>query len=477
MTVINQITGEIREIRPQPGPQEAFLASSADIVIYGGAAGGGKTWGLLVEPLRHVSVGGFGGVIFRRSYPQITNEGGLWDESEQIYPYLGGRPVRGDMEWRWANGFKMAFKHLQYDDTVKEWQGAQVPFIGWDQLEHFSKYQFFYMLSRNRSTCGVRPYQRATINPDADHWCAGFIQWWWDPETGYPIEERSGVIRWFIQINNQIHWADTQQELIDIYGDPALPADDPEQVQPISVTFIPAKLTDNQILMKKDPGYMAKLKAMSLVEQERLLRGNWKIKPTAGKVFNAGWFEIVDAVPSHGRRVRRWDFAASEVKMKATKAVDDPDFTASCHVQYTDGVYYILDATADQINPTAADMMVKNYAKQDGKRTRVRWEEEGGASGKRDSAHLVKLLDGWDARGVRPKGDKIVRMKGLAGQAFNGNVKLLRGPWNQRWLGQMHGVPDLPHDDEPDAASGAHWDLTHWDEVRLPPSRSTSEFA
>ena len=71
-------------IRPQPGPQEAFLASSADIAIYGGAAGGGKSWGLLLEGVRHVSNPEFGAVYFRRTMPQIKNEGGLWDESEKL---------------------------------------------------------------------------------------------------------------------------------------------------------------------------------------------------------------------------------------------------------------------------------------------------------------------------------------------------------------------------------------------------------
>src|SRR5688572_29150748 len=91
-------------IAPQPGPQTKFISSSADIVIYGGAAGGGKTWGLLLEPLRHIHNPRFGGVIFRRSYPEIENEGGLWDESETIYPFAGGKPIKGRMEWQWPSG-------------------------------------------------------------------------------------------------------------------------------------------------------------------------------------------------------------------------------------------------------------------------------------------------------------------------------------------------------------------------------------
>src|SRR5690554_534113 len=71
---------------PQAGPQEQFLKSKADIAIYGGAAGGGKTWALLLEPLSHIANPGFGGVIFRRTTVQVRNEGGLWDESARMYP-------------------------------------------------------------------------------------------------------------------------------------------------------------------------------------------------------------------------------------------------------------------------------------------------------------------------------------------------------------------------------------------------------
>lgn len=158
------------EIRPQPGPQERFLASEADIAILGGAAGGGKSFGLLMESLRHIGNMHFGGVIFRRTSPQITNEGALWDEAGKLYPLLGAAPRIGSLQYEFPSGCSISFRHLQHEATVFDWQGAQVPFIGFDELTHFTKKQFFYMLSRNRSTCGVKPYIRATCNPDADSW-------------------------------------------------------------------------------------------------------------------------------------------------------------------------------------------------------------------------------------------------------------------------------------------------------------------
>src|SRR6516165_7277810 len=89
-------------ISPQPGPQTEFLQTAADIGIYGGAAGGGKTVGLILEPLRYVGrVPNFTAVFFRRTTPQITNPGGLWDESQNLYPRVGGTAHLGAGEWRW----------------------------------------------------------------------------------------------------------------------------------------------------------------------------------------------------------------------------------------------------------------------------------------------------------------------------------------------------------------------------------------
>src|SRR5436190_6797322 len=175
-------------ISAQPGPQTAFLQSPADICIYGGAAGGGKTAGLILEPLRHaIRVANFTAVFFRRSTPQITNPGGLWDESQKFHPRLGGAPHLGMREWRWPRGGKIKFSHLQFDSTVYDWQGAQITLICFDELTHFTARQFFYMVSRNRSTLW-----RAALHPDHQQpRRRQLLSWWIDPESGLPIPERA----------------------------------------------------------------------------------------------------------------------------------------------------------------------------------------------------------------------------------------------------------------------------------------------
>lgn len=327
--------------------------------------------------------------------------------------------------------------------------------ICFDELTHFSEKQFFYMLSRNRSTCGVQPYVRATTNPDADSWVAEFISWWIDPETGYAIPERSGVIRWFVRVNEVIEWADSPAELRARF--PHI-----KRLRPKSVTFIRSSVYDNKILLKKDPQYLANLLALPLVERERLLGGNWKIKVTAGKFINKDWFEIVgpDRLPEHGEgfEIRFWDFAATEKQI----AKPDPDYTAAVKLRYFKETWYVVDVLAFQGNPAEVEKKFYETTEADaraaeaaGVRYVVRWEEEGGSAGKRESFRMVRSLAGYDAKGVKVRKDKFARAKQLAVQCEHGNVKVLKGAFTPAFLTHMHGQPDLPHDDILDATSGA----------------------
>src|SRR5271165_7089022 len=381
-TARNAMRSSGEMISAQPGRQTEFLRSPADICVYGGAAGGGKTVGLILEPLRHVCrVANFTAVFFRRTTPQISNPGGLWDESQNFYPRLGGTPHLGMREWRWRRGGRIKFSHLQFDSTVYDWQGAQIALICFDELTHFTAHQFFYMVSRNRSTCGVKPYIRATCNPDADSWVADFLAWWIDPESGRPVPERAGVLRHYIRVAEKTIWADRPEELMQHLPRPeALPPGiDPPR--PISVTFIPATVFDNPILLQVNPEYFTWLLSLPLLERERLLGGNWKIRPAAGLYFN-----------------------------------------------------------------TAA---------QDGRRVCIGFGQDPGQAGKSQALHLVRALSAFTVRAAPESGDKLTRFGPFSSQCRAGNVKILRGPWNEELFRVLEGFPDLSHDDEVDACSGA----------------------
>lgn len=445
---------ELKRIGPQPGPQERFLSTPADIAIYGGAAGAGKTWALLLEPLRHVVTNPqFWTVIFRRTMPQVKNPGGLWDESEKLYPLSGAEPTSSVSEWNWPEGGSLKFAHLEHEKNKLDWQGSQIPLIMFDELTHFTESQFFYLVSRNRSMCGVRPYIRATTNPDADSWVARLIEWWIDQTTGFPIPERSGKVRWFIRLNDILLWADTKRELYEKYGNPNLPLDHEEQIQPKSLTFIAGKLTDNPELMKADPGYLANLKSLPMVEQARLLGGNWKIRPAAGLHFKREWVTIVDAVPANLEIVRYWDLAATE----HIPGKNDPDWTAGVKLgrDRDTGLYYWLDTVLVRKSSHGVKKELKDAADRDGVHVCIGLPQDPGQAGKSQASDLVLHLTGYSVRTRSERGDKIVRFGPFSAQCQAGNVRVLRGSWNEAAFTMLESFPDAAHDDVVDGCSGA----------------------
>lgn len=439
---------QINLLSPQAGPQEAFLSTTADIAIYGGAAGGGKSYGLLLEAIRNVDIPDFGAVIFRRQGTEIKKQGGLWDESLKLFPAMDGTPRETLMDWKFPTSgspARISFSHLEQERDKYTWQGSQIPLIEFDELTHFTKTQFFYMFSRNRSTCGVKPYIRATTNPDADSWVAELISWWINWDTGLPISERSGVIRYFIRRGEDLIWGDTPQELVDS-------VEGAELLEVKSITFISAILSDNKILMEKDPGYLANLKALSVVDRERLLGGNWKIRPSAGLYFQRSYFEIVDAAPADGEIVRHWDLASTEYD-----GTNDPDWTVGLRLKRDrSGMFYIEDVERDRKSPRGVEMMIMNRASQDGMLVKISLPQDPGQAGKAQVNYLTSKLAGYQVISERETGDKVTRASAASAQAQAQNIKLVRGPWNESFITELVNFPNPNgHDDQVDALSGA----------------------
>ena len=435
------------ELKAQPGPQTEFLRTKADIAFYGGAAGGGKSYALLLEPLRHLDNPRFGGVIFRRNSVQVRNEGGLWDESMAIYTQLGAHPREAFLEWTFSSGARLKFAHLENEKTVYDWQGSQVPFIGWDELTHFTYKQFIYMLSRNRSTSGVPGYVRATCNPDCDSWVREWVSWYLD-DAGYPIPERSGVLRWFVRVDDKMIWGNSREELVARYGPEALPK---------SFTFIPSKLQDNKILMEKDPAYLANLRSLSRVDRLRLEGGNWNVRASAGMVFQREWFPTVEAIPSGWvQGLRFWDRAAT----KPNESNRDPDWTRGLLLyKYPNGTYIVADLKSLRDTPGRVEDLVKNVASYDSQSVTIMSQQDPGSAGVAEAENFVRMLGGYDVRIMTTSKDKITRAKPVSAQAEVGNIMVLRAPWNNDFFTELENFPEGTHDDCVDVLSGAFNEL------------------
>lgn len=435
--------------RPQPGPQELFLRSSADITIYGGAAGGGKSYALLLEPLRHAGNPRFTALFLRQTSTQIRAPGGLWDESATIYPYLGAVAREDRLEWAFPSGATVKFAYLQHESDKYNYQGSQLGFLAFDELTHFSASQFFYMTSRSRSVSGVRPYVRATCNPDADSWVAAFIGWWIYQETGSPIPERAGVLRWFTRINERFIWGESAQEVEAqaraIMGDPTYDA------APKSLTFIPAKLDDNPALTNKDPGYRGYLLSLPLVERERLLGGNWKIRAVEGNVFRRAWFagRAVESTPRIATRVRYWDKAGTPGGGKFTCGV--------LMARTPDGLYFVEDVIHEQVGTMEREALILDTARADAAAYGAvdTWvEQEPGSGGKESAEGTIRRLSGFAIHAERVTGDKLTRAGPYSAQCEGGNVRLKLAPWNVGYLEELVHCPGK-FMDQVDASSGA----------------------
>lgn len=333
-------------LAPQPGPQTRFMQTPADICVFGGHAFGGKTYALLLDLARWYQLPEYRGVIFRRTGPEIMQEGGLWDESQNIYPLLGGRSKTSERLWRFPSGAAIAMKSCQYVEDAISYKGLQADVIDFDQLEDFDPKQFWYLISRNRGSSGVRPYIRATANPQPG-WLADFLAWWIDPNTGYAIPERDGVIRWMVRLNDQLYWGDSRQEMLDRW-----PEMDPKELRPLSVTFIRSRAEDNPIGLAKNPGYFATINAMRHVDKERLGRGNWLIRDDDGAEFPAERFLDIYA--------EKWPdkFLMTQIAIDAAKGVKNGDFSAIIFGGLHNGIIYV-DAIVERM--PVADLLEQAF--------------------------------------------------------------------------------------------------------------------
>lgn len=451
-----------KEIAPQKGPQFDFLASSADITIYGGAAGGGKTCGMLIDALRFKNEQDFGAVFFRQHHNQIFSQGGLWDESMKMYGQVkNASPQLGRSRWVFRNKAgrevsKISFAHIERDQDLMKWQGSQICGIYFDELTHFTEKTFFYMLSRNRSLCGINPYVRASCNPDADSWVAKFIEWWIDQDTGYPIKERSGKIRYMIRREEQLHWSDTKEELIELFN-----LETPEEIGEVkSVTFIASTIYDNQILLKMNPSYLANLKALPLVERERLLSGNWKIKPAAGLYFKRSQVRhILDAPPLDVVSwARAWDLAAT-----SEDEGGEPAYTAGVLMgKRRDGTYVIADVINVRMAANDVRQLIRHTAETDRAKFKVvhiRLPKDPGQAGKDQAQNYIKFLSGFAVKAVAETGSKEARAEPVAAQWQAGNFDIVYGAWNEMYLDQLESFPMSRFKDMVDATSAAFREL------------------
>ena len=230
--------------QPNDGPQTEFLAAPEKDVLYGGAAGGGKSYAMLVDPLRFCHRPAHRALILRRTMPELRE---LIDKSRELYPqaFPGAKFREVEKVWNFPSGAKIEFGFLERDADVYRYQGQSYSWIGFDEITHLpTEFGWNYLSSRLRTTDSeIMPYLRCTANP-------------------------GGV---------GAHWVKKR------YVDPCEPGQSFKGDDGLTRRFIPARLDDNPYLAQ-DGRYEEMLKALPPVQRRQLLEGNWEI--TEGAAFS-----------------------------------------------------------------------------------------------------------------------------------------------------------------------------------------------
>ena len=271
------------------GPQTEFLAAGELDVLYGGAAGGGKSYAMLVDPLRYCHKPVHRALILRRSMPELRE---LIDKSRELYPkaFPGCKFREVEKLWNFPSGAKIEFGFLERDADVYRYQGQAYSWIGFDEITHLpTEFGWNYLASRLRTTdSSIVPYLRCTANP-------------------------GGV---------GAHWVKKR------YVDPNEPNKAFEGSDGLTRKFIPARLDDNPYLAE-DGRYEQMLKALPAVQRKQLLEGNWDI--TEGAAF-AEFDPDVHVIPPFQipigwERVKGIDYGYASESACVWAAIDPSDRT------------------------------------------------------------------------------------------------------------------------------------------------------
>lgn len=326
-----------------PGPcsvrQLMYVESEADVTLYGGAAGSGKSEIGVIDFLKYTDIPNFIGVITRRTTPQLTGPGGMLTKCKRVF---GQAYAPDEYTWRakdgkfvfHKSGAEIYLKHFENDQADVNWQGSEANLFYVDEGTQFTQHMIQYIMSRmrNPSCPDVKPHLKITCNPDADH----FLRKWVEPylnEDGTPNREKDGLIRYFTFQDGDFIWGDSTEELVQKYG---VDADDC-----LSFTFISATVKDNPVMSKVNPKYVSWLRGLKGVERARLLEGNWFIREEASSYFNRNWVTEVHHVDEEDvwYTVRAFDFAGTLV----SDLNPSPDYTTSVRMRKMKNGDYVID--------------------------------------------------------------------------------------------------------------------------------------
>lgn len=458
-------------VAPQEGAQTLFMNTDADVVLYGGAAGSGKSHSLIMDALKFKDDPDFYGVYFRQNTVQLA--GSLWPLAKKMWKPFGAVFREKEMTATFPSGAKIKFSYMELDKDKDKHQGIEYAGQWWDEFTHFTESQFHYLRSRMRSRAKNKAFLKASMNPDRDHfvydWVSPFLYECdqIDPETGeVPDEKRkgcpnrdlSGKIRYFVIIGNDFYSSWDREELQEKFP----------RNRPRTYTFISASIDDNPILDEIEPDYRETLESLPHVNKQRLRYGNWDVRPMGSGYFQREWCEIVPQAPRSAVRVRSWDLASTV----PSDVNPDPDWTAGVKMSKDkDGFYYVEDVNRFRDRPAGVEAEIMNTATFDGSDSNVTVPQDPGAAGKSTATQIIRKLaeKGYTCRAKPTNKNKVTRFSPFSAAAEAGLVKIVQGAWNKAYFSELEAFTGdgKTKDDQVDGTADAF--ITLAEKKHVPP--------
>lgn len=390
-------------------------------MFYGGAAGPGKTAGILAAALQHVEEPRYDALLLRENYKQLAQPGSWIAMSHEWLDNTPARYNSGQKQWTFPSGATLTFGFVnpRMSDDVRKFQTGAYHFIGIDELTGWNEddYRFLFSRLRRRSGSGIPPRVRSASNPGG---------------RGHEWVKRRFV-------------------------DPT--------TRRTSARFIPAALADNPYLDRDD--YIASLQELHPIHWRRLLHGDWTVTDPGSLFQPRLWLtdeDFLDDCPSMRDVtlcVRYWDLAAAE----PSTTNPDPDYTAGARIsRLRSGLYCFEHMVRFRRTPAQTEQTVARTASDDRARVRVQYVEQVPGAGKALADHYKRNVF---PEGVIVRGDtgwsgktKGMRARPLAAVMEKKRMRFVRGPWNEELFDEMESFTEDPqhsgaHDDQVDAGSGA----------------------
>lgn len=453
------------DVKPQKGKQEKLFHmianQEADFYLVGGSRMGGKSEMLTMADLIFAGDPNFRSIKFRRSFSELLGAGSLWEKAQSQYKLFGAKSNKSEHFWEFPSGAIAKYSHMYNEGDEESHRGKEYSFIGFDEINQFTWDMIKMLQTCLRSKADMSSFMIGTLNPDPNSWCMDFVEWYLEPDTGFPDEDKLGVVRFYVidPDTDKPVFADNEDFFKEHYPNIVMPINpktgERMYIRPKRFTFFFFNIFDNEIGMMLNPAYLSELNSLPEYQVKTQLYGNWFAQPKGSSMFRREFLKGIGlneevTLPVRYNTVRAWDVAYKE----PSEVNRYPDYTASIKMhKCSDGFYYIDGGFSQDLhddfkdgqdivygrfrkNVGTRDQWMLDQAEFDGREVTVVIPEQGGA-GVREweqmrNMFIERKFKVLGAKTGNKKGGKELRFSPFCSAAEQGCVYILTDTFPNR---------------------------------------------